>query len=460
MGFSGYFLIVSDFIKWSKENRIPVGPGRGSGAGSMVAYAMKITDLDPLKFGLLFERFLNPERVSMPDFDIDFCQERREEVINYVREKYGHDRVAQIITFGKLQAKAVLKDVGRVLQMPYNQVDRISKMIPFNPVNPVTLAEAIKMDPLLEEERKNDAQIAKLLDIGLKLEGLHRHASTHAAGIVIANKNLLELIPLYKDPKSIMPVVEYSMKYTELAGLVKFDFLGLKTLTVIAKSVALITKQNIDINIDNIALDDKKTFAMLGSGNTIGVFQLESAGMRDCLKKMVPDKIEELIALISLYRPGPMDNIPKYIATKHGKAEVEYPHPLLEECLKETFGVIIYQEQVMQIAQILGGYSLGEADLLRRAMGKKIKSEMDAQREIFVKGAIANNITKQKASEIFDLVAKFAGYGFNKSHAAAYALIGYQTAYLKANFPVEFITATLNLEYNDTDKINLFYSGS
>ncbi|MFZ8865054.1 MAG: DNA polymerase III subunit alpha [Rickettsiales bacterium] len=456
MGFSGYFLIVSDFIKWSKENRIPVGPGRGSGAGSMVAYAMKITDLDPLKFGLLFERFLNPERVSMPDFDIDFCQERREEAINYVREKYGHDRVAQIITFGKLQAKAVLKDVGRVLQMPYNQVDRISKMIPFNPVNPVTLAEAIKMDPLLEEERKNDAQIAKLLDIGLKLEGLHRHASTHAAGIVIANKNLLELIPLYKDPKSIMPVVEYSMKYTELAGLVKFDFLGLKTLTVIAKSVALITKQNIDINIDNIALDDKKTFAMLGSGNTIGVFQLESAGMRDCLKKMVPDKIEELIALISLYRPGPMDNIPKYIATKHGKAEVEYPHPLLEECLKETFGVIIYQEQVMQIAQILGGYSLGEADLLRRAMGKKIKSEMDAQREIFVKGAIANNITKQKASEIFDLVAKFAGYGFNKSHAAAYALIGYQTAYLKANFPVEFITATLNLEYNDTDKINLF----
>ena len=456
MGFPGYFLIVSDFIKWSKSNNIPVGPGRGSGAGSMVAFAMKITDLDPLEFGLLFERFLNPERVSMPDFDIDFCQERREEVINYVREKYGKDRVAQIITFGKLQAKAVLKDVGRVLQMPYHQVDRISKMIPFNPINPVTLKTAIEMDPLLEQERKNDAQIAKLLDLGLKLEGLHRHASTHAAGIVIANQNLLDLIPLYKDSKSDMPVVQYSMKYTELSGLVKFDFLGLKTLTVIAKSIELIKQQNLELNIDNIPLNDPKTFKMLSLGNTIGVFQLESAGMRDCLKKMAPDKIEELIALISLYRPGPMDNIPKYIATKHGKTEAEYPHPLLEDCLKETFGVIIYQEQVMQIAQILAGYSLGEADLLRRAMGKKIKAEMDAQRQIFVKGAIANNITKHKASEIFDLVAKFAGYGFNKSHAAAYALIGYQTAYLKANFAVEFITATLNLEYNDTDKLNLF----
>jgi len=456
MGFPGYFLIVSDFIKWSKDNNIPVGPGRGSGAGSMVAWAMKITDLDPLKFGLLFERFLNPERVSMPDFDIDFCQERREEVINYVRTKYGKEKVAQIITFGKLQAKAVLKDVGRVLQMPYNQVDRISKMIPFNPINPVTLAQAIEMDPILQDERKNDQQVAKLLDIGLKLEGLHRHASTHAAGIVIANKDLLELIPLYKDPKSDMPVVEYSMKYTELAGLVKFDFLGLKTLTVIAKAEELVRSQNIDIDISTIPLDDTKTFELLSSGNTIGVFQLESAGMRDCLKKMAPDKVEELIALISLYRPGPMDNIPKYIATKHGRSKPEYPHPMLEECLEETFGVIIYQEQVMQIAQILAGYSLGEADLLRRAMGKKIKAEMDAQRTIFVKGAVANKIDKSKASEIFDLVAKFAGYGFNKSHAAAYALIGYQTAYLKANFPVELITATLNLDYHDTDKVNLF----
>jgi DNA polymerase-3 subunit alpha len=456
MGFAGYFLIVSDFIKWSKKNKIPVGPGRGSGAGSIVAWVLQITDLDPLRFGLLFERFLNPERVSMPDFDIDFCQDRREEVIDYVKNKYGKDRVAQIITFGKLQAKAVLKDVGRVMQIPYNQVDRISKMIPFNPVNPVTLAEAIEMDPLLQQERKNDPQIAKLLNISLKLEGLHRHASTHAAGIVISNKKLLDLIPLYKDPRSDMPVVQYSMKYTELSGLVKFDFLGLKTLTVIAKAVEYLAEQNIIINIHEIKLDDINTYNMLGKGNSIGVFQLESAGMRDCLKKMRPDKLEDLIALISLYRPGPMDNIPKYIETKHGKAELIYPHPLLEECLKETFGVIIYQEQVMQIAQILAGYSLGEADLLRRAMGKKIKKEMDAQREIFINGAKKNNISNNKASEIFDLVAKFAGYGFNKSHAAAYALIGYQTAYLKANFPVEFIVATLNLDYHDTDKINLF----
>ncbi len=456
MGFAGYFLIVSDFIKWSKEQNIPVGPGRGSGAGSMVAWALEITDLDPLRFGLLFERFLNPERVSMPDFDIDFCQERREEVINYVRDKYGAERTAQIITFGKLQAKAVLKDVGRVMQMPYKQVDNICKMVPFNPVNPVTLAQAIEMDPALKKERDSDPQIAKLLDIGLKLEGLHRHASTHAAGIVIATNDLIETIPLYKDPKSELPVVQYSMKYTELSGLVKFDFLGLKTLTVIAKAVEIIKEQGGNIDIEQIPLDDLKTYELLSSGDSIGVFQLESAGMRDCLKKMRPDKLEDIIALISLYRPGPMDNIPKYISCKHGNSAAEYPHPMLEECLKETFGVIIYQEQVMQIAQILAGYSLGEADLLRRAMGKKIKAEMDAQREIFVNGAIKNNIAKAKASEIFDLVAKFAGYGFNKSHAAAYALIGYQTAYLKANFPVEFITATLNLELNDTDKINLF----
>ena len=422
----------------------------------MVAWSLQITDLDPIKFGLLFERFLNPERVSMPDFDIDFCQERREEVIEYVRQKYGKEKVAQIITFGKLQAKAVLKDVGRVLQMPYKQVDTICKMIPFNPVNPVTLAQAIEMDPNLKKERDNDPQIAKLLDISLKLEGLNRHASTHAAGIVIANQDLLNLIPLYKDPRSDMPVVEYSMKYTELAGLVKFDFLGLKTLTVISKAVEILRDENIDLDIGKISLEDEKTFDLLSSGNSIGVFQLESAGMRDCLKKMQPDKLEDLIALISLYRPGPMDNIPKYISSKHGKTKPDYPHPLLEECLEETFGVIIYQEQVMQIAQILAGYSLGQADLLRRAMGKKIKAEMDAQRETFVKGCIQNKIADKKASEIFDLVAKFAGYGFNKSHAAAYALIGYQTAYLKANYPVEFITATLNLDIHDTDKINLF----
>jgi DNA polymerase-3 subunit alpha len=456
MGFAGYFLIVSDFIKWSKESNIPVGPGRGSGAGSIIAWTTKITDLDPLRFGLLFERFLNPERVSMPDFDIDFCQERRDEVIDYVRHKYGTDRVAQIITFGKLQAKAVLKDVGRVLQMAYRQVDDICKMIPFNPLAPVTLQQAIDMDKSLRDARRNDADVAKLLDIALKLEGLNRHSSTHAAGIVIGDCPLDEIVPLYKDPKSDMPVVQYSMKYTELAGLVKFDFLGLKTLTTISKTVDLLTQQGVEIDITKINLEDKKTFELLSKGEAVGVFQLESSGMRDCLVKMRPDKLEDIIALISLYRPGPMENIPTYIACKHGSEEVEYPHPLLEECLEETFGVIIYQEQVMQIVQILGGYSLGGADLLRRAMGKKIKSEMDAQREIFIKGALINNLTKKNASDIFDLVAKFAGYGFNKSHAAAYALIGYQTAYLKANHPVEFMTAILNNDINDTDKINSF----
>lgn len=456
MGFPGYFLIVSDFIKWSKNNNIPVGPGRGSGAGSIVAWALKITDLDPIKYGLLFERFLNPERVSMPDFDIDFCQEKREKVIKYVQNKYGIANVAQIITFGKLQAKAVLKDVGRVLQLPYKQVDTICKMIPFNPVNPVSLAQAIEMDPNLKQQKDNDPQIDKLLDIGLKLEGLHRHASTHAAGIVVSNQKLLNVVPLYKDPKSSMPVVQYSMKYTELSGLVKFDFLGLKTLTTIAKTIEIINSNNNNLNISQIPESDNKTYELLSSGETIGCFQLESSGMRDCLKKLRPDKIEDLIALISLYRPGPMDNIPEYISCKHGTKKVNYPHPLLESCLKETFGVIIYQEQVMQIAQILAGYSLGQADLLRRAMGKKIKAEMDAQKNTFVNGAVNNKIPKQKAEEIFELVAKFAGYGFNKSHAAAYAKIGYQTAYLKAHYPTEFITATLNLEINDTDKINVF----
>ena len=458
MGFPGYFLIVSDFIKWSKDNNIPVGPGRGSGAGSIVAWVLKITDLDPIRFGLLFERFLNPERVSMPDFDIDFCQERRGEVILYVQKKYGKARLAQIITFGKLQARAVLKDVGRVLQMPYGQVDRICKMIPFSPLDPVTLSMAIEMDPELKKAQKEDPQIARLLNISLKLEGLHRHASTHAAGVVIGNQDLIETIPLYKDPKSELPVVSYSMKYTELAGLVKFDFLGLKTLTVIAKAVEILKQDNIDIDIENLPLEDEEVFKMLSTGESIGVFQLESAGMRDVLKKMQPDRIEELIALISLYRPGPMENIPQYVAVKHKKEVASYPHPMITDCLEETFGVIIYQEQVMQIAQIMGGYSLGQADLLRRAMGKKIKSEMDAQRDIFVEGALKKDITKKKAEEVFELLAKFAGYGFNKSHAAAYALIGYQTAYLKAHYPAEFITATLNLEYNDTDKVNLFIS--
>ncbi len=457
MQFPGYFLIVSDFIRWAKENNIPVGPGRGSGAGSVVAYAMEITNLDPLRFGLLFERFLNPERVSMPDFDIDFCQERRGEVINYVQQKYGVDRVAQIITFGKLQARAVLRDVGRVLDIPYSVTDRICKMVPFNPVEPVTLEKAVEMDPDLQRERKSDPTIAHLIDIGLKLEGMHRHASTHAAGVVIGAKPLVEIVPLYSDGESTMPVTQYSMKYCESAGLVKFDFLGLKTLTLISKTIEMI-KQNegVEIDIDAITLDDKKTYEMLAEGKGVGVFQMESAGMRDSMRKMKIDSIEDIIALISLYRPGPMENIPKYIACKLGKEKPDYMHPILEACLKETYGVIIYQEQVMQIAQIMGGYTLGGADLLRRAMGKKIKAEMDAQCEKFVSGAVANKIDKKKAEEIFELVAKFAGYGFNKSHAAAYAVIGYQTAYLKAHYPAEFLACSMNQMFTDTDKLLLF----
>jgi len=457
MKFPGYFLIVSDFIRWAKSQDIPVGPGRGSGAGSVVAWAMEITNLDPIRFGLLFERFLNPERVSMPDFDIDFCQERRGEVINYVQNKYGDARVAQIITFGKLQARAVLRDVGRVLQIPYSKVDRICKLIPFNPVDPITLEKAVAMDPELQRERKQDEVIAKLIDIGLKLEGMHRHASTHAAGVVIGGKPLVEILPLYTDHKSTMPTTQYSMKYSEAAGLVKFDFLGLKTLTLISKALKMIEEnEGIKIDIDKIPLEDKKTYEMLAKGDGVGVFQMESAGMRDSMRKMHLDSIEDIIALISLYRPGPMENIPTYIACKLGRQKPDYLHPMLETCLKETYGVIIYQEQVMQIAQIMGGYTLGGADLLRRAMGKKIKAEMDAQQEIFVSGAIKNNVDRKKAEEIFELVAKFAGYGFNKSHAAAYAVIGYQTAFLKAHYPAEFFCASMNQDIIDTDKIMVF----
>ncbi len=470
MGFDGYFLIVSDFIKWSKSNDIPVGPGRGSGAGSVVAWSLKITDLDPIRFGLLFERFLNPERVSMPDFDVDFCQARRDEVINYVQKKYDLDKenensqkkvqeikVAQIITFGKLQARAVLKDVGRVLQMPYNQVDRICKLIPFNAIEAVTLEKAIEMDQDLQSAIREDEQVAKLADIALKLEGLNRHASTHAAGVVIGDKPLAEICALYKDQDQEMPAVGYSMKYAEYAGLVKFDFLGLKTLTTISKTIKLIKEtRNIDIDISNILLDDKKTFDMLAEGDSVGVFQIESSGMRSVLKQMKCDKIEDIIALISLYRPGPMDNIPTYVKRKHGEEEINYPHPLLEPILKETYGVIVYQEQVMEIARVLAGYSLGAADLLRRAMGKKIKEEMDKQRKIFVEGATKNNVDEKKSGEIFDLVDKFAGYGFNKSHAAAYAFISYQTAYLKAHYPVEFLVASINLEIDNSEKINVF----
>lgn len=457
MQFPGYFLIVSDFIKWSKEHGIPVGPGRGSGAGSVVAWVLLITDLDPLKFGLLFERFLNPERVSMPDFDIDFCQDRRDEVIRYVQGKYGHDKVAQIITFGKLQARAVLRDVGRVLQMPYGQVDRLTKLVPNNPANPVTLQQAIDGEVQLRHYIETDETVAKLVQIALQLEGLYRHASTHAAGVVIADRSLSELVPVYRDPKSDMPVVQYSMKYAESAGLVKFDFLGLKTLSVLQQAAAF-AKQTCDADIDLLKLPegDKTTYAMLSRGETVGVFQFESAGMRDALRKLKPDCLDDLIALGALYRPGPMDNIPTYIACKHGKEKPDYLHPMLEEVLKETYGVIIYQEQVQKIAQVMGGYTLGGADLLRRAMGKKIKEEMDAQRAIFTEGAIQNKVSKQQASQIFDLVAKFAGYGFNKSHAAAYGLVSYQTAYLKANYPVEFIAASMNYDLNNTDKLAVF----
>ena len=456
MKFPGYFLIVSDFITWSKANAIPVGPGRGSGAGSVVAWALSITDLDPLRYGLLFERFLNPHRVSMPDFDIDFCQERRGEVIDYVTQKYGADRVAQIITFGKLQARAVLRDVGRVLQMPYNQVDRICKLVPNNPAAPVTLEQAIEIEPALKAAIKEDESVEKLVSMSLKLEGLNRHASTHAAGVVIGDRPLSQLVPMYRDPKSDMQVVQYSMKYAESAGLVKFDFLGLKTLTVLVRAVELARERGIEVDLRRLPEGDKKSYDMLGQGDTVGVFQLESAGMRDTLKKLKPDCLEDIIALVSLYRPGPMENIPTYIARKHGEEKPVYQHPLLEQVLKETFGVIIYQEQVMQIAQLLAGYSLGEADLLRRAMGKKIKSEMEAQRNIFVERAVANKVAKKQAESIFDLIAKFAEYGFNKSHAAAYAVIAYQTAYMKANFPVEFIAASMTYDMGNTDKLSIF----
>ncbi|MBT5014233.1 MAG: DNA polymerase III subunit alpha, partial [Rhodospirillaceae bacterium] len=456
MGFPGYFLIVADFIHWSKERGIPVGPGRGSGAGSVVAWALTITDLDPLRWGLLFERFLNPERVSMPDFDIDFCQDRRDEVIRYVQDKYGRDRVAQIITFGKLQARAVLRDVGRVLEMPYGQVDRICKLVPNNPADPVTLQQAIESEKQFREEIDADETVGKLVETGLKLEGLYRHASTHAAGVVIGDRPLDELIPLYRDPRSDMPVTGFNMKFVEKAGLVKFDFLGLKTLTVLDKAVKLVADHGVEVDLATIPLDDKKTFKMLARGETIGVFQLESVGMRDVLTRLKADTFEDIIAVVALYRPGPMENIPSYIARKHGQEDPDYLYPTLEGILKETFGIMIYQEQVMQIAQELSGFTLGNADLLRRAMGKKDQAEMDRQRHTFVDGAKAKGVPEGQASMIFDQVNKFAGYGFNKSHAAAYALVAYQTAWFKANYPVEFMAASMTLDLGNTDKLNLF----
>src|SRR6476469_3971263 len=456
MNYAGYFLIVADFIKWAKAQGIPVGPGRGSGAGSLVAYALTITDLDPIRFGLLFERFLNPERVSMPDFDIDFCQDRRGEVIDYVQQRYGRDQVAQIITFGTLQARGVLRDVGRVLQMPYGQVDKLTKLVPQNPAAPVTLKQAIEGEPRLQAERDGDAVVKRAFDIAQKLEGLNRHASTHAAGIVIGDRPLSELVPLYRDPKSDMPVTQFNMKWVEQAGLVKFDFLGLKTLTVLQTAVALVKRRGIDIDLAMISLEDQQTYTALARAEAVGIFQLESQGMRRALLDMRPDRFEDIIALVALYRPGPMANIPTYCARKHELERPDYIHPKLEPILRETFGVIVYQEQVMQAAQILAGYTLGQADLLRRAMGKKIRKEMQAQRADFVKGATERGIERAQANWIFDLLERFAEYGFNKSHAAAYALVAYQTAYLKANFPVEFLAATMTLDMNNTDKLSEF----
>ncbi|MGF1562503.1 MAG: DNA polymerase III subunit alpha, partial [Geminicoccaceae bacterium] len=456
MKFPGYFLIVSDFIKWAKGQGIPVGPGRGSGAGSVAAWSLHITDLDPLRFGLLFERFLNPERVSMPDFDIDFCQDRRDEVIRYVQRKYGRDKVAAIITFGKLQARAALRDVGRVLGMPFGQVDRICKLVPFNPAKPPTIAQALEMEPRLAEERKADEQVDRMVEIALKLEGKPRHASTHAAGVVIGDRPLDQLVPLYRDPRSDMPVTQFNMKDVEKAGLVKFDFLGLTTLTMLRHAEELVNQRGTRLVLSALPLDNQAAYALLARGETAGVFQLESGGMRDALRKLKPDRFEDLIAMVSLYRPGPMENIPVYTDVKHGKEQASYLHPKLEPILKETNGVIIYQEQVMQIARDLAGYSLGGADILRRAMGKKIKEEMDKQRGVFVKGAVERNIEEGLANTIFDLIAKFASYGFNKSHAAAYALLAYQTAYLKANHTVEFFAASMTLEKDSQDKLVLF----
>ena len=458
MGFPGYFLIVADFIKWAKDNGIPVGPGRGSGAGSAVAWSLTITDLDPLALGLLFERFLNPERVSMPDFDIDFCETRRGEVIRYVQDKYGRDTVAQIITFGKLKARAVLKDTGRVLQMSYGQIDRLAKLVPNHPTDPWTLDRALNGVGDLLREYQNDNDVRHLLDLAMKLEGLPRHSSTHAAGVVIGDRPLAQLVPLYRDPRSDMPVTQFDMKYVEGAGLVKFDFLGLKTLSVLQRAVELLKKRGVEVDLDALGWDDPGVYELLQRGDTVGVFQLESEGMRRTLSAVRPSNFGDIIALVSLYRPGPMDNIPMFGARKNGREPVEYPHPLLEPILNETYGIFVYQEQVMQAAQILAGYSLGGADLLRRAMGKKVKAEMDAQRAIFVTGCAEHNaIPEAKANELFDLIDKFAGYGFNKSHAAAYALLAYQTAWLKAHHPEAFFAASMAYDIHQTDKLAIFH---
>jgi len=458
MKFAGYFLIVADYIAWAKNNNIPVGPGRGSGAGSLVAYALSITELDPIKFGLIFERFLNPDRISIPDFDVDFCQEDRDKVINYVKEKYK-GKVAQIITFGKLQARMALRDIGRVIGLPYSVVDGLSKMIPFDPARPLSLQEAISIEPRIQEAQKQDPRIKKLCDLSLKLEGLYRNIATHAAGIIIADKNINEIIPLYKDFESEVdiPVTQFDMHWSEAAGLVKFDFLGLKTLTIIKKTLYELNKNGIKLNISSIPLDDKKTFDLLSTGETTGIFQLESSGMQEVLRQMKPDKFEDIIALVALYRPGPMQNISKYNNCKNGIEQPNYIHPKLEPILKETYGVIIYQEQVMQIAQVLSSFSASKADILRKAMGKKKSAEMERQKKDFIEGAVTNGIPKEQSIFIFQLVEKFAQYGFNKSHAAAYGLVAYQTAYLKTHYPLFFFSASMNMELGNTDKLNEFY---
>jgi DNA polymerase III subunit alpha len=475
MGFPGYFLIVADFIQWSKDNGIPVGPGRGSGAGSLVAYALTITDLDPLRYSLLFERFLNPERVSMPDFDIDFCMDRREETIRYVQEKYGRDKVGQIITFGALLSKAAVRDIGRVLQMPYGQVDRLSKMIPVEGVKPVSIEQALAQEERLRAEAKNEEVVKRLLDYGMEVEGLLRNASTHAAGVVIGDRPLDRLVPLYQDPRSDMPATQFNMKWVEQAGLVKFDFLGLKTLTVIQNAMEQIAAGGRNLHtaadgtqiydpapgaenqINLIPLDDEKTYDLYSRAQTVAVFQVESSGMMDALKRMKPTCIEDIVALVALYRPGPMENIPTYCEVKNGLRQIESVHPSIDHILAETQGIIVYQEQVMQIAQVMAGYSLGGADLLRRAMGKKIKEAMDAERPKFEQGAAKNGVDKKKASEVFDLLEKFANYGFNKSHAAAYAVVSYQTAWLKANHPVEFMAGVMNCDIHLTEKLAVYF---
>ena len=458
MKYASYFLIVSDYIKWAKENDIPVGPGRGSGAGSLVAWCLSITDVDPIKFNLIFERFLNPDRVSMPDFDIDFCEEKRDLVFEYLTQKYK-DSVAHIITFGKLKARMVIRDVGRVLGLAYGFVDSISKMIPFDPSRPQNLTECIASEPRLQKLINEDSRVKKLTELSLKLEGLNRNVATHAAGVVIADRKLTEVVPLYKDSATdlLLPSTQFDMYSAENAGLIKFDFLGLKTLTVINNTQKLIRKKYKDFNIENIDFEDQKVFDLLSSGKTVGLFQIESSGMREALTQMKPNHIEDIIALVALYRPGPMSNIPTYNDCKHGRQEPDYLHPLLEDILKPTYGVIIYQEQVMQIAQKLSGFTAGQADILRRAMGKKKRAELEKQKQSFIAGAVKNGISKDVAAGIFLKIEPFAEYGFNKSHAAAYAIISYQTAFLKTYYPKEFIAASMTMDISNQNKLSEFY---